>query len=335
MSPNIVILALFFYPLLYVLPLNFVRFQWGYKGGLAPMPPELEKKAEAIDRVVLFVTHLTLVVVIFLLMQGSPISAYEVGLTLDNWKAAFGMGAMLSLLAMGLISLLLSNVPPQDARKELDSRGPVATWCGLLALGSFSTEFWRAFCLVALIRLGVFSWLAIVIVAVFFAVIQLQNSIGRALGAATFGGAAGFLFIKTGSLLAPLTMSLMVGIAHLYEGRRGLASITRLGRPESRYSRPCPVCGALIRFLQVNREGDILACPECGESLTTEKKYLWVVGALSVAAAIYATRHLVYREPLYAIVTEGLAFVLFFIGAFLLGLLVPPKYKRVWGGNFD
>jgi hypothetical protein len=290
------------------------------------MPPELEKKAETTDRVVLFVAHLTLVVVIFLLMRGSPISPYEVGLTLDNWKAAFGMGAMLSLLAVGLSSLLLSNVPPQDVRKEFNSRGPVATWCGLLALGSFSTEFWRAFCLVALIRLGVFSWLAIVIAAIFSAVIQLQTNIARALGAATFGGAAGFLFIKTGSLLAPLTMSLIVGIAHLYEVRHALSSLTRIGRA---------VCGAIIRFLEVNRAGDILACPNCGESLTTEKRYLWIVAALSVAAAIYVTRHLVYREPVYAIVTEGLAFIFFIIGAFLLGLLVPPKYKRVGGGTFD
>jgi hypothetical protein len=69
--------------------------------------------------------------------------------------------------------------------------------------------------------------------------------------------------------------------------------------------------------------------------LTTEKKYLWVVGALSLVAAIYATRHLIYRDLLYAFATEGLALVLFFLGAFLLGMLVPPKYKRVGGKTFD
>jgi hypothetical protein len=69
--------------------------------------------------------------------------------------------------------------------------------------------------------------------------------------------------------------------------------------------------------------------------LTTEKKNLWVVGALSIVAAVYVTRHLVYREPVYAMVTEALALVLFMFGAFLLGLFVPPKYKRVGGKTFD
>jgi hypothetical protein len=79
----------------------------------------------------------------------------------------------------------------------------------------------------------------------------------------------------------------------------------------------------------------MLACPSCGESLTTEKKNLWVIAVLSVVAAIYATRHLLYRDSGYLLVTDGLAFVFFFIGAFLLGILVPPKYKRVQGESFD
>ncbi len=341
MSPNIVILALLLYPLLYVLALNPVRFQWGFKKGLAPMPRELEERAEAADRVVLFVADLILLVVVVLLMHGSLISAYEVGLTADNWKSAIGMGAMLSLVPLGLRELLLSNVPPEVARKEFESRGPVATWCGLIALGSFSHEFWRAFCIVALIRLGVSAWLAVIIAAVLFAAVSLQTGVARALGSAAFGGAAGFLFVNTGSLLAPLTMSIVVGAVNLYQVRHASSSIERIGtnhgihHPESRYSRPCPVCGAIIRRSEVHRAVDMLACPNCGESLTTEKKYLWVVGALSLGASVYVTRHLVYREPVYFLVTEGLAFVLFFVGAFLLGLFVSPKYKRVGGKAFD
>jgi predicted RNA-binding Zn-ribbon protein involved in translation (DUF1610 family) len=136
-------------------------------------------------------------------------------------------------------------------------------------------------------------------------------------------------------------MGLIATGAHLYQVRQASSSIERLGtnqgihRPESRYSKPCPVCGAIIRFSEVHRAVDILACPNCGESLTTEKKDLWIIGALSIVAAVYATRHLVYRDLLYLFVTEGLAFVLFFLGAFLLGLFVPPKYKRVGGKTFD
>src|SRR4029077_19931786 len=192
--PNAVILGLVLYPLLHVLRINPIRFQWGFKNGLAPMPPELEERAEAGDRVVLFVTDLILLLVVVLLMHSSLISAYEVGLTADNWKSAFGMGAMLSLLPLGLRELLLSNVPPEAPREEFESRGPVAIWCGLIAFGSFSHEFWRAFCIMALIRLGISAWLAVVIAALLFGCVSLQTNIARALGSAAFGGAGGFFF---------------------------------------------------------------------------------------------------------------------------------------------
>src|SRR6266436_6402342 len=142
MSFSIAISALVLYPVLYLLPLNLVRFQWGFKEGLAPMPPEMQERAEAADRVVLFVTHAILLVIFVLLMHGSPISEYEVGLTADNWKPALGRGILLSLFPLGLSELLLRNLPPEKVQKELESRGPVATWCGLTALGSFSHEFW-------------------------------------------------------------------------------------------------------------------------------------------------------------------------------------------------
>ncbi len=177
--------------------------------------------------------------------------------------------------------------------------------------------------------------------AVVYGILHVHTSVARALGSAAFSGAAGFLFVSTGSLLSPLTMGLIVAGANLYQVRKACSFLERVGtnqgirHPESRYSRPCPVCGAIIRLSEVHRAVDILACPNCGESLTTEKKDLWVIGALSLVGAVYVTRHLIYRELAYLLVTEGLAFVLFFLGAFLLGLLVPPKYKRVGGKTFD
>jgi hypothetical protein len=79
----------------------------------------------------------------------------------------------------------------------------------------------------------------------------------------------------------------------------------------------------------------MVTCPKCGECLTREKKHLWLIGALSLATAAYATRHLVYRDPLFLLVTNVVALVLFFVGVFFFGLIVPPKYKRVRGKTFD
>jgi len=333
MSLRTPISALVLYPFLYLLPLNLVRFRWGLEAGLAPMPPEVREKAEAADRVVLFVTHIILLSAVVLLMRSSPISVYEVGLTTENWKAAVGMGILFSLFPLGLNELALRNVPPEKVLDQSESRGPAAVWYGLITVGSFTNEFWRAFCIVTLMRLGLSPWLAVPIVAVAYGALHIQPSVAKTLGSVAFGGAAGFLFVDTGSLLSPLTLGLIVAGANLYQVR--WATKKGFHRPESRHSEPCPVCGAIIRLSEVHRAADILACPNCGESLTTEKKNLWVIGALSIVAAVYVTRHLVYREPVYAMVTEALALVLFMLGAFLLGLFVPPKYKRVGGKTFD
>src|SRR5258708_10934686 len=335
MSFSILISAIVFYAFLYLLPFNVVRFRWGFERGLAPMPPEVQERAEAADRVVLCVTHIILLVVVVLLMRSCLISAYEVGLTADNWKPALGMGILFSLFPLGLSELLFRNMSPEKVREEPESRGPVAAWYGLNTLGSFSHEFWRAFCIVSLIRLGLSAWVAVLIVAVVYGTLHLQTSVATSLGSATFGGAAGFLFVNTGSLLSPLTMGFIAAGAPLYQVRRASSSIERIGtnqgirHPESRHSKPCPVCGAIIRLSEVHRAVDILACPNCGESLTTEKKDLWVVGALSIVAAAYATRHLIYRDLFYTFVTDGFAFVIFFIGAFLLVFFVTPNYYVV------
>jgi predicted RNA-binding Zn-ribbon protein involved in translation (DUF1610 family) len=341
MSFSVAISVLLFYPFLYLLPLNLVRFRWGFEQGLAPIPPEVQLKAEGIDRMVLWVTSLILLMVVALLLHGSLISAYETGLTTDNWKSALGMGILFSIFPVGLGELLLRNRPNAEIRKDLESRGPLATWCGLAALGSFSHEFWRAFSIVALIRLGLPAWVAVLIAAVVYGTLHLQTSVAKALGSAAFGGAAGFLFVNTGSLLAPLTMGLIMAGANLYQVRQASSFIDRTGtnqgihHSESRYSRPCPVCGAIIRLSEGHRAVDMLACPTCGEALTTDKKYLWGIAVVSLVTAAYVTRHLVYREPTYIFLTEGLALVLFLLGAFLLGMLVPPKYKLVGGGTFD
>lgn len=305
------------------------------------MPPEIQEKAAATDRLVLFVKDIILVMVMIWLMYGSSISAYAVGLTTSNWKSALGLGVLFSLFPLGLSELALQNIPIENLREQPESHGPITVWYGLITLGSFAPEFWRALCIVSLMRLGLSAWLALLIVAVVYGVLHTQISIARALGSVVFGGAAGFLFVDTGSLLAPLTMGLIVAGANIFQIRQASSSVERLGAnrpnhdPESRSSQPCPLCGAVIRLAEVHKASDILACPNCGESLTTTKKNLWVVATLSIVASVYITRHLVYREPVYVAITEGLAFAFFLLGAFLVGLFIPPRYKLVGGKTFD
>jgi len=298
------------------------------------MPPEVQEQAEALDRLALLIARLMLLVTVVVLMRSSRISAYDLGFRAEDWEFPLAIGLGASLIPVGLNAILLRRGHTKTAQNDLESRGPVATWCGLIALGSFSSELWRAFCIIALLRLEVAVWLAILIVAIFFAAIWLQTSVARALGAAFFSGVAGTVFVYTGSPLAPLAMALIAGAIHFYRVRYASRSSGQIRVP-SRYSTSCPVCGAAFYASEAPRSADMLACPTCGECLTTEKKNLWIVAAISVAAAFFITRHLVYRDFGYLLATEALAFVLMLIGAVLLGLLVPPKYKRAAGESFD
>jgi heme O synthase-like polyprenyltransferase len=106
MSALAAVSLLVFYPLLTNLPLNLVRFQWGFKRGLAPMSPDVQKQAEAADRMVLYVSYFILLAVVVALLNRSQFSVYAVGLTIGNWKSAIALGALSSLLFVSLESII-------------------------------------------------------------------------------------------------------------------------------------------------------------------------------------------------------------------------------------
>lgn len=335
------ILALVFYPLLFNLPLNLVRFRWGFRHGLEPMSSEVQETAEAADRAVQLIIYVVLLTFVIFLLHGSFISVYEVGLTTDNWKAATALGALLSYVPLSLGAILLRILPSDKIREEPESRGPLAAWCGLAILGSFSTEFWRAFCIAALLRLNLSAWLAVLVVAVAFGASQLTTSTARAAGAVTFGGIAGFLFVKTGSLLAPLTMSLIAAGAQLYRVRhissRVLGNLVALEYPlgsqiaektqnRSRFNVTCPTCSTSFNPGKVKRTMRYFTCPVCGEVLEYETGrfgyFLFFLCLYGVPVLVY---YVGYRNLTLIVLSIGAASVLFFFGVAVHSFFVPPK----------
>lgn len=324
MSASTTILALALYPLLFVLPLNLVRFQWGFRQGPAPMPPEVQERAEAADRVVLLVIYVTLLTVGALLMHGSAISMHAVGLTTTNWKSAMALGALMSYVPLGFSTVLLRNLPTDEQRRELDARGPLATWCGLSVLSSCSVEFWRVLCIAALIRLDLFAWIAVLIVALTYGAPQMTTSTARAVGAAVFGGLAGFLFVKTGSLLAPLTMSLITMGANLYRVRHiPLRVPTR--------SVTCPVCSASFCPGEVKRTLTSFTCPKCGEVLEYEPPgtgFTMIWGYLCLFGVPILSYLLGYRDFTSILVSIGAAFLILFLVAVIHSFIIPPRAQQ-------
>jgi hypothetical protein len=180
------------------------------------MPPEVKDRAEAAERMVHLGKYLTVLTVVVLLLNGSSVSVNALGLNANNWKSAVGFGVIVGIVVLGMRAILLRSVPLDKIRKEAQSHGPLATWFALELLGSFSTQFWRAFCIISLIGLDISEWVAVLIVAVIGGATFLSTSTGRAAGTAVNGVIAGLLFVKTGSLVALLTMSLIAAGAELY-----------------------------------------------------------------------------------------------------------------------
>jgi hypothetical protein len=285
MSALAAVSLLVFYPLLMNLPLNLVRFQWGFKRGLAPMSPDVQKQAEAADRMVLYVSYFILLAVVVALLNRSQFSVYAVGLTIGNWKSAIALGALSSLLFVSLESI----IPAEKLREEAESQGSLASWCGLTVLGSLSVELWRAFCIVSLIRLDLSSWVAVLVVATAYGASQLSTTIATAAGASTVAAAAGFLFVKTGSLLAPLAMSLIAAGVHFYRVRH-------ISIGQSRYVTKCGVCSATFHPSEIEAPffTPNFPCPKCGEQLEYE----------------YPVRHVLANAVFSGLVALGLPFVL-------------------------
>jgi len=113
-------------------------------------------------------------------------------------------------LSCGLSELLATKRSAEEVRKELRIAARLALVRTKQRFVLF-TEFWRAFCIVyAMIRYRSFCVGRRIIVALVYGTLHIQTSVARALGSAAFGGAAGFLFVNTGSLLSPLAMGLIV-----------------------------------------------------------------------------------------------------------------------------
>lgn len=213
--------ALVLYPILFNLPLNLVRFEWGFRRGLAPMPHDIEQRAIAADIFVQIFDYLLLATVVVLLVRRSYIPVAELGFSESNWIAASTLGVLVGIVLLGFLSVLLRN-SPDEMRKEPESHGSFLMWCGIQALGSFSVEFWRAFCIVALVRLDLSATLAILITAAASGASQVTMGMARAAGEAAFGCLAGMLFVGTGALWAPVALSFVTGTIYAGYVRRTL-----------------------------------------------------------------------------------------------------------------
>jgi hypothetical protein len=102
----------------------------------------------------------------------------------------------------------------------------------------------------------------------------------------------------------------------------------------SRYSKTCPVCGAVIITSEVPYQ-DSFPCPSCSEWLTYDKRYSPAIWVTSFITAILISLHLGYRDVPFMIAVWCATFLIGLLGIFLVGILFPPALKRATGEPFD
>jgi hypothetical protein len=323
MSATTAILALVLYPLLYGLPFNWIRFYWGYRHGLAPMPTEIAEKAQAADRAVLLCVHGTLLGIVIFMLRGSSISTDSVGLSLNNWKSALALGVLLSLYPLGVSALVRRILTRDELQQDPKSHGSVIEWFALILLGSISHELWRAFCIVGLMGLDLTPLGAVLIAAGAYGALQLYKNIGAALGSATYGVVAGLLFVKTGSLLAPLAMYLIASGVDLYQFRRALSRAQI-----SSVVFKCPKCSQVIERPQ-KPPGGWFPCPGCGEKLRIGlRDWALRVSGISCALLTLLILVLLHIGVVWSLVLFlPLLFFLLFVSSSVLTTFVPELLR--------
>jgi membrane protease YdiL (CAAX protease family) len=215
-----VMLAVF--PVIVKFPLNLVPFWWGFEHGTAPMPPEVRARERKVGRYLSFVTNAILIGIVTYFVRVHRVPASALGLHLQRWETnaligvAAGFAWMVSLRAFLKVTSRSSTERP--VIEEL-LEGTVAFWLIQFIIVDFAEEFWRAASLFLLVTANVSPVGSVGLTALAFGVGHLGKGIPRALGTATFGVAAAFLFLWSRSLVAPYLFHLLVSVYALLDSR--------------------------------------------------------------------------------------------------------------------
>jgi hypothetical protein len=315
MSVETAILALLLFPLLQILSFNWIRFGWGFRC-VGPLAPDVEARAKAVDRRLAIVAQVVLIILVVYFLRLSSVTSADLGLTRNTWKSALGYGALTSLFPIACGALVRRFSPVDQPSDE-----PSMLRLGRLLLGSFSVEFWRAFCIVTLIRLDIAAWAAVAITAAAAVVSGLHRKIAFTIGALAWGLLAGLLFVETHSLLTPLAMALFTAAGRELFAH-GARSRGRTDLPPLK----CPQCSQPIqRNSMSTREGSV--CQACGVRLQLSLKW-WEYQTISFAC-IPLTALILYKAGLGFVWSFVLLLPLHFSVLFVTGGILQAVFPHI------
>ncbi len=224
-------LALAILPLVYSFIPNPVALYWEFKNPSIAMPRAIAEKAERAGRYVLLPMEALVIMLVSLLMLKHSVPPARVGIRLEEWEKHIGIGIIAGFSWVGFQGILPYVFPVLQVglSTHFRQKGTVPFWVFVDIFGSSAEEFWRAFCLFALMNSGHALSTSVALTAIAFSAAHTRLRAG-AFMTAIFGIGAALLFLWQQSFLTTASAHLIANLGGLYWIRRA-KHLTRAATP--------------------------------------------------------------------------------------------------------
>jgi len=185
------------------------------------MPPDLLAIAERAGRYTLFAIEALVLGLVLFLLRWQGIGAEQIGLPLQRWGQDLLLGCGAGLVWIGLVAASFYGVARAWGvpKTSYYQEGSVTFWILIALFGAFVEEFWRAFCLLALARIGHSTVFSVMLTSVAFAAAHMPKRAGGAVASGIFGLVAASLYLWRGNLVTPCSAHLIANLGMIYWAR--------------------------------------------------------------------------------------------------------------------
>lgn len=199
-----------------------VRFSWGLHHGRAPMPTDVQDRAESFDRYWYLMVDVITIGIVSTVLVRNDIHIEQVGLHLREWERNGLVGVAAGVLLFVLQGQAAKWLSSKRVNTAADSnrRGPAGLWMFLFLAGAFAEEFWIASCLLSIRSAGHSAATAVVLTAIVFGLVHFEYHPGGMLAVALKGVASALLFLWLGSLIPMFLFHFLGNMGSLYWIRR-------------------------------------------------------------------------------------------------------------------
>lgn len=220
--------ALAAFPIVGIFVFDWWNAGWASGHHTMVLPPEIARKREEANRPLILVKYALLLLILHAL-AGEPLwHLVPVTVRSRPWLVLLASGIVGGVVISGFRNLLSTLLPAAlSETNEYFLRGSVGLWLTIFFVGGPVEEFWRALCIVALVRNGHGAFSANLLAAVAFSIAHQSGIPSRIAPGLAIAGAEvmvglilGALFVWSGNVIAPCLASVIYYVSIFFLARR-------------------------------------------------------------------------------------------------------------------